>query len=94
MAIKVAINGFGRIGRNVFRAAIGNPNIEIVATNDLTDSKTLRTCSSTTRIGPLANDGRPVRIISVDASSQGVRDQGSIEIDFSSLGAQLSSNRP
>ncbi len=41
MAIKVAINGFGRIGRNVFRAAMGNPNIDIVATNDLTDNKTL-----------------------------------------------------
>lgn len=41
MAIKVAINGFGRIGRNVFRAAIGNPAIEIVATNDLTDNKSL-----------------------------------------------------
>ncbi len=41
MAIKVAINGFGRIGRNVFRAALGNPNIEIVATNDLTNNKTL-----------------------------------------------------
>lgn len=41
MAFKVAINGFGRIGRNVFRAALGNPNIEIVATNDLTNNKTL-----------------------------------------------------
>jgi len=41
VAIKVAINGFGRIGRNVFRAAMGNPNIEIVATNDLTNNKTL-----------------------------------------------------
>lgn len=41
MAIKVAINGFGRIGRNVLRAGIDNPNIEFVATNDLTDTKTL-----------------------------------------------------
>src|ERR1700720_2624937 len=41
MAIKVGINGFGRIGRNVVRAALHNPNIEIVAANDLTDSKTL-----------------------------------------------------
>jgi glyceraldehyde 3-phosphate dehydrogenase len=41
VAIKVGINGFGRIGRNVFRAALGNPNIEIVATNDLTDNKSL-----------------------------------------------------
>lgn len=38
---KVGINGFGRIGRNVLRAALNNPDIEIVAINDLTDSKTL-----------------------------------------------------
>ncbi len=41
MAIKVGINGFGRIGRNVYRAAMNNKNIEIVAVNDLTDAKTL-----------------------------------------------------
>lgn len=39
--VKVGINGFGRIGRNVFRAALGNKDIEIVAVNDLTDAKTL-----------------------------------------------------
>lgn len=41
MATKVGINGFGRIGRNVFRAALKNPAIDIVAVNDLTDAKTL-----------------------------------------------------
>lgn len=41
MALKVGINGFGRIGRNVFRAALNNPNIEIVAVNDLTDANML-----------------------------------------------------
>lgn len=41
MAIQVGINGFGRIGRNLFRAAMGDPDIEIVAVNDLTDPKTL-----------------------------------------------------
>jgi len=41
MALKVGINGFGRIGRNVFRAAQGRPEIEIVAVNDITDPKTL-----------------------------------------------------
>ncbi|MEN6413891.1 MAG: type I glyceraldehyde-3-phosphate dehydrogenase [Veillonellales bacterium] len=41
MATKVGINGFGRIGRNVFRAALGNPAVDIVAVNDLTDAKTL-----------------------------------------------------
>ena len=41
MAVKVGINGFGRIGRNVFRSAIGNPDIEFVAVNDLTTPATL-----------------------------------------------------
>ena len=41
MSIKVAINGFGRIGRLVFKASQNNPEIEVVAINDLTDAKTL-----------------------------------------------------
>jgi glyceraldehyde 3-phosphate dehydrogenase len=41
MAVKVGINGFGRIGRNVLRTAIGDPDIDFVAVNDLTDTKTL-----------------------------------------------------
>jgi glyceraldehyde 3-phosphate dehydrogenase len=41
MALKVAINGFGRIGRNVLRAAINDPSIEIVAVNDITSPTTL-----------------------------------------------------
>ena len=41
MAIKVAINGFGRIGRNILRASLGNKDIDFVAVNDLTDTKTL-----------------------------------------------------
>src|SRR5450755_3547320 len=41
MAVKVGINGFGRIGRNVFRAALGNPEIEFVTVNDLTSPATL-----------------------------------------------------
>ena len=39
--IKVAINGFGRIGRNAFKLAIANPRLSVVAINDLTDTKTL-----------------------------------------------------
>jgi len=39
--VKVGINGFGRIGRNVLRAALGRSNFQVVAINDLTDSKTL-----------------------------------------------------
>ena len=39
--IKVAINGFGRIGRNVFKIALERPELEVVGINDLTDTKTL-----------------------------------------------------
>lgn len=41
MAVKIGINGFGRIGRNVFRAALKNPNVDVVAVNDLTDANML-----------------------------------------------------
>jgi glyceraldehyde 3-phosphate dehydrogenase (phosphorylating) len=41
MGVKVGINGFGRIGRNIFRTALGDPDIDFVAVNDLTDTKTL-----------------------------------------------------
>ncbi|HXH51327.1 MAG TPA: glyceraldehyde 3-phosphate dehydrogenase NAD-binding domain-containing protein, partial [Terriglobia bacterium] len=41
MAVKVGINGFGRIGRNVLRSALNDRNIEVVAVNDITDPKTL-----------------------------------------------------
>ena len=41
MTVKVGINGFGRIGRLVFRAALSNPNVEVVAVNDLTDANML-----------------------------------------------------
>src|SRR5262245_45424217 len=37
MAVKVGINGFGRIGRNIYRTAIGDPDIDFVAVNDITD---------------------------------------------------------
>ncbi len=41
MTIKVGINGFGRIGRNVFRAGLKDKEIDFVAVNDITDAKTL-----------------------------------------------------
>ncbi|CAG9620721.1 type I glyceraldehyde-3-phosphate dehydrogenase [Sutcliffiella rhizosphaerae] len=41
MAVKIGINGFGRIGRNVFRAALNNADVEVVAVNDLTDANML-----------------------------------------------------
>jgi glyceraldehyde 3-phosphate dehydrogenase len=41
MAVKVGINGFGRIGRNIFRSSLGDKDIDFVAVNDLTDTRTL-----------------------------------------------------
>ncbi len=41
MAVKVGINGFGRIGRNIMRAAMDDDSIDIVAVNDLTNAETL-----------------------------------------------------
>src|SRR5437868_11251006 len=41
MAVKVGINGFGRIGRNIMRAALGSSDIDFVAVNDLTNAATL-----------------------------------------------------
>ena len=41
MPVKVGINGFGRIGRNILRAALGDRDVEFVAVNDITDPKTL-----------------------------------------------------
>jgi glyceraldehyde 3-phosphate dehydrogenase len=75
MASKVAINGFGRIGRNVFRATRGIADIEIVAINDLTDAATLAhllkydsvhgTFAAEVRAegDSLVVDGRPIRVL-------------------------------
>jgi glyceraldehyde 3-phosphate dehydrogenase len=41
MPVRVGINGFGRIGRNIMRAALGDKNIDFVAVNDLTSAHTL-----------------------------------------------------
>ena len=41
MTVRVGINGVGRIGRNILRAALGDPEIEVVAVNDITDARTL-----------------------------------------------------
>src|SRR5262252_9097458 len=41
MKVRVGINGFGRIGRNIMRAALGDSNIDFVAVNDLTNARTL-----------------------------------------------------
>ena len=75
MAIKVGINGFGRIGRNFLRACYGDQAIEIVAVNDITDAKTLGHLLKhdsvhgafpgkvEVREDALAVDGKPLRVL-------------------------------
>src|SRR6266516_3001117 len=59
MAIRVGINGFGRIGRNVLRAGLNQPAIEFVAVNDLTDTQTLAyLLQYDSTLGPCAQEVR------------------------------------
>ena len=92
MAIKVGINGFGRIGRNVFRAGLNNPNVEFVATNDLTDTATLaHMLKYDSILGPLDAEvkaeadaivvnGKPLKVFATKDPA---------EIDWPSLGVQV-----
>jgi glyceraldehyde 3-phosphate dehydrogenase len=92
MAIKVGINGFGRIGRNVVRAALHNPHVEFVAANDLTDTKTIaHLLKYDSTLGTLkedvAVDGDSIVVGAKRIHIFAVKDPG--EIDWSSLGAQV-----
>ena len=69
MAIKVGINGFGRIGRNVLRTALGDPNIEFVAVNDLTNPATLAHLSEI-RFLSLQPEARDQRVWRLDHARQ------------------------
>ena len=92
MSIKVGINGFGRIGRNVVRAGFSNPEVEFVAANDLTDTKTLaHLLKYDSILGPLKTEiraegdtlhvgGKKIKIFAIKDPA---------EIDWSGLGAQV-----
>jgi glyceraldehyde 3-phosphate dehydrogenase len=92
MPVKVGINGFGRIGRNIFRASMGDPSIEIVAVNDITDSKTLAYLLKYDSIlgnleheityadDSLTVDGKKVKVF---------RTKDPAEIDWPSVGASI-----
>jgi len=92
MPVKVGINGFGRIGRNIYRAALGDPAIEIVAVNDITDPKTLaHLLKYDSILGNLTNDvkhtddtivvdGKAFRVFKVKDPS---------ELDWPSVGAEI-----
>ena len=92
MTVKVGINGFGRIGRNVFRAALGNPEIEFVAVNDLTSPKTLaHLLKYDSILGNLKNDitfGED--FISIDGKKIKVfSERDPAKLDWASVGAQV-----
>jgi glyceraldehyde 3-phosphate dehydrogenase len=92
MAVKVGINGFGRIGRNVFRAALGNPEIDFVAVNDLTSPATLaHLLKYDSILGNLKNevtagddfvavDGKKIKVFS---------ERDPAKLDWASVGAQI-----
>lgn len=92
MAVKVAINGFGRIGRNSLRVALPDPEIEIVAVNDVTDPRTLAHLLKYDSIfGTLkAKVDHGENCIRVDGRSIRVfKEMDPSKIDWSSLGAQI-----
>src|SRR5271169_5885282 len=92
MAIKVGINGFGRIGRNVLRSALNDKELDIVAVNDLTNPKTLaHLLKYDSVLGNLTNDikatedsiivdGKKIRVFS---------EREPAKLDWSSLGVQV-----
>jgi glyceraldehyde 3-phosphate dehydrogenase len=92
MAVKVGINGFGRIGRNVLRAALGNPEIDFVAVNDLTSPATLaHLLKYDSILGNLKNevvagadfiavDGKKIKVFS---------ERDPAKLDWASVGAQV-----
>ncbi len=92
MAIKVGINGFGRIGRNVLRAALKDPKLEFVAVNDLTDPKTLAHLLKYDSIfGTLPNEVKATQdAIQVDGRSMKVfAEKDPAKLDWQSVGAQV-----
>src|SRR5499433_3250642 len=92
MAIKVGINGFGRIGRNLFRSALGDSGIEFVAVNDLTSPATLaHLLKYDSILGNLKHDIRATgECISVDGKELRVfSEKDPAAIKWESVGAQV-----
>jgi glyceraldehyde 3-phosphate dehydrogenase len=92
MSVKVGINGFGRIGRNVVRAALENPEIEIVAANDLTETATLAHLLKYDSIlghlrGTVKVDGDSLVVNDKRIKIFDIKDPAAI--DWSSVGAQI-----
>jgi glyceraldehyde 3-phosphate dehydrogenase len=92
MPVKVGINGFGRIGRNLLRAALNDPGIEFVAVNDITDPKTLAHLLKYDSVfgilaADVAHDGD---CITVNGKSIRVfKTKDPADLDWSSLGVEV-----
>jgi glyceraldehyde 3-phosphate dehydrogenase len=92
MAIKVGINGFGRIGRNIMRTALNDKDIQFVAVNDITDAKTLaHLLKYDSVLGNLPNTiTHTDDTISVDGKSFKVfKTKDPSELDWASVGADI-----
>ncbi len=92
MAIKVGINGFGRIGRNIMRTALNDKDIQFVAVNDITDAKTLaHLLKYDSVLGNLPNTiTHKDDTISVDGNSFKVfKTKDPSELDWASVGADI-----
>jgi glyceraldehyde 3-phosphate dehydrogenase len=92
MPVKVGINGFGRIGRNLLRAALNDPGIEFVAVNDITDPKTLAHLLKYDSVfGILAAEvAHGGDCITVNGKSIRVfKTKDPADLDWSSLGAEV-----
>jgi glyceraldehyde 3-phosphate dehydrogenase len=92
MAIKVGINGFGRIGRNVLRASLNDPNLDFVAVNDLTDPKTLaHLLKYDSVLGNLKDDvSAGADFVSVNGKKIKVfKERDPAALDWASVGAQV-----
>ena len=92
MPIRVGINGFGRIGRNVVRAGLHNPDVEFVAANDLTDTKTLaHLLKYDSILGPLKEEihaeGEDIRVGGKTIRVFAIKDPAAI--DWPGLGAEV-----
>jgi glyceraldehyde 3-phosphate dehydrogenase len=92
MAVKVGINGFGRIGRNIFRSALGNKDIEFVAVNDLTTPATLaHLLKYDSILGNLKNEvSHTENSLTVDGKTIKVfAERDPAKLDWASVGAQI-----
>jgi glyceraldehyde 3-phosphate dehydrogenase len=92
MAVRVGINGFGRIGRNIFRAALGTHDIDFVAVNDITDTKTLAHLLKYDSVlgnleASVKASGDTIRVNDEEFKVFSERDPG--KIDWASVGAEI-----